>query len=80
MHCSAACCHSLVHASAANIADLCALGCAQGLEEKRVRNAKVREQLGVGLRFPSYREGLRAIHEGHIEPFLPGDLKWLLQG
>lgn len=30
-------------------------------ENKRVRNARMRGELGVDLKFPSYREGLRAI-------------------
>jgi nucleoside-diphosphate-sugar epimerase len=30
-------------------------------ENKRVRNARLRGELGVDLKFPSYREGLRAI-------------------
>ena len=38
-------------------------------EEKRVCNRTLREQLGVTLRFPTYREGLHAIHEGDQTPF-----------
>jgi hypothetical protein len=30
-------------------------------DNKRVRNARLRQDLGVALKFPSYREGLRAI-------------------
>lgn len=30
-------------------------------DNKRVRNARLRQDLGVGLKFPSYREGLQAI-------------------
>jgi hypothetical protein len=30
-------------------------------DNKRVSNARLREDLGVQLKFPSYREGLRAI-------------------
>jgi hypothetical protein len=30
-------------------------------ENKRVRNSRMRRELGVDLKFPSYREGLRAI-------------------
>jgi hypothetical protein len=30
-------------------------------ENKRVRNTRLREELGVTLKFPSYREGLQAI-------------------
>ncbi len=39
------------------------------IEEKRVSNRMLKEQLGVTLRFPTYREGLRAIHEGDQTPF-----------
>ena len=38
-------------------------------EEKRVMNALIKEELGVSLKFPSYREGLRAIHAGDVRPF-----------
>jgi hypothetical protein len=31
------------------------------VENKRVSNARLRHALGVELKFPSYREGLRAI-------------------
>ncbi len=30
-------------------------------DNRRVRNARIKEELGVVLRYPSYREGLRAI-------------------
>lgn len=39
------------------------------LEEKRVRNTKIKSRLGVRLRFPTYREGMRAIVEGDPMPF-----------
>jgi nucleoside-diphosphate-sugar epimerase len=32
-------------------------------ESKRVRNAKLKKELGVALRYPNYREGLRALFE-----------------
>ena len=32
------------------------------VDVKRVRNAKLKSELGVALRYPSYREGLAAIH------------------
>jgi nucleoside-diphosphate-sugar epimerase len=32
-------------------------------ESKRVRNAKLKRELGVTLRYPSYREGLRALFD-----------------
>ena len=31
-------------------------------ESKRVRNDKLKRELGVALRYPTYREGLRALH------------------
>jgi nucleoside-diphosphate-sugar epimerase len=31
-------------------------------ESKRVRNAKLKGELGVALRYPTYREGLRALY------------------
>ena len=39
------------------------------IEEKRVSNRMLEKQLGVTLQFPTYREGLRAIHEGDQTPF-----------
>jgi hypothetical protein len=30
-------------------------------ENKRVRNGRMKEALGVTLRYPTYREGLRAL-------------------
>jgi nucleoside-diphosphate-sugar epimerase len=30
-------------------------------ESKRVRNARLKHELGVALRYPTYREGLRAL-------------------
>jgi nucleoside-diphosphate-sugar epimerase len=36
-------------------------------ESKRVRNARIKSVLGVTLRYPTYREGLRALM-GHAEP------------
>jgi hypothetical protein len=32
-------------------------------ECRRVRNAKLKRELGVSLRYPTYREGLRALLE-----------------
>jgi nucleoside-diphosphate-sugar epimerase len=37
--------------------------------EKRVRNTLIKEELGVRLMYPTYREGLRAIAEGDATPF-----------
>ena len=39
------------------------------LPEKRVSNRKMKQELGVVLRFPTYREGLRAIQSGDQTPF-----------
>jgi len=33
-------------------------------ENRRVRNDRIKQELGVALRYPTYREGLRAI-AGH---------------
>ena len=30
-------------------------------ESRRVRNGKMKRELGIALRYPTYREGLRAI-------------------
>jgi len=37
-------------------------------ESKRVRNDKLKRELGVRLRYPTYREGLRALFaaEGEV--------------
>lgn len=37
--------------------------------EKRVCNAKIKAELALALEFPSYREGLAAIHAGDLRPF-----------
>ncbi len=38
-------------------------------ENRRVRNDKLKRELGVRLRYPSYREGLRALYaEGEAQP------------
>lgn len=41
------------------------------MQEKRVRNMKIKRQLVVELQFPSYREGLAAIDNGSLTPFGP---------
>jgi hypothetical protein len=33
-------------------------------DNRRVANGRIRNELGVNLRFPNYREGLRTIFEG----------------
>jgi hypothetical protein len=47
------------------------------LEEKRVRNDRIRTELGVRLRYPSYQEGVAAIHSGECWPLSPEDLRLL---
>lgn len=42
---------------------------AVALEEKRVRNGRIKEQLGVRLRHPTYREGIQALCSGDLAPF-----------
>ena len=37
-------------------------------DNKRVSNARLRQELGVALKFPTYREGLRAILAGETHP------------
>ena len=41
-----------------------------GLAEKRVSNQLIKRELGVELKFPSYREGLAAIARRHLTPFM----------
>ena len=40
-----------------------------GVAEKRVRNDRIKRELGVRLMFPTYREGLAAIVRGDATPF-----------
>ena len=41
-------------------------------ENKRVRNRRIKEELGVELLYPTYREGLRAVLEAEdMESFVP---------
>lgn len=47
----------------------CIAGDRLGLDEKRVRNELIKLELGIMLEFPSYREGLRAIYAGEVQPF-----------
>jgi hypothetical protein len=37
-------------------------------ESKRVRNDLIRQELGVDLRYPTYREGLTALRESGEGP------------
>ena len=39
------------------------------LAEKRVSNHKIKTELGLTWDFPSYVEGLSAIHAGDMRPF-----------
>jgi hypothetical protein len=50
------------------------------LEEKRVRNDKLKAALGVQLLAPTYREGLASMHAGSMEPFAAVDLQCLFDG
>lgn len=50
---------------------------AESLEEKRVSNAKMKRELLPELRYPSYREGMKAMVEGNIAPFTWEDLESL---
>ncbi|KAF6254485.1 hypothetical protein COO60DRAFT_313671 [Scenedesmus sp. NREL 46B-D3] len=47
------------------------------LEEKRVRNDKLKAALGVQLLAPTYKEGLDSMHAGSIAPFGVEDLECL---
>ena len=40
-----------------------------GKDEKRVRNTRLKRELGVALRYPDYRAGLRALHAADKTPF-----------
>ena len=42
-------------------ADLSPMAASFYAENKRVRNARIKADLGVALRYPTYRDGLRAI-------------------
>jgi hypothetical protein len=56
---------------------------AEPLEEKRVRNDKLKQllqvQLQSGLVAPSFREGLNLIHSGRTQPFAAADLDCLFE-
>lgn len=49
------------------------------LEEKRVANGKLKQQLGVVLAAPTFRQGLAALHAGDISPFGAADLECLYE-
>ncbi|WIA36895.1 hypothetical protein OEZ86_008143 [Tetradesmus obliquus] len=53
---------------------------AEVLEEKRVRNDRLKLDLGVQLLAPTYREGLAMMHAGSIAPFAAEDLECLFAG
>ncbi len=41
----------------------------RAVDQKRVRNAKIKQAFGLNLEYPTYREGLEAIHAGCKLPF-----------
>lgn len=47
------------------------------LEEKRVRNTRIKERLAVQLTYSTYREGVSAIFRGDTTPFSTEDLLYL---
>lgn len=49
----------------------------EAVEEKRVRNSMITQELGVVLEFPTYKEGVSAIHGGVIAPFTAADIRFL---
>lgn len=40
-----------------------------GMDEKRVRNSRIKDELRVTLRFPDYRAGIAALNAGDKTPF-----------
>jgi nucleoside-diphosphate-sugar epimerase len=48
-------------------ADLSPMAQTFWIDNKRVRNDRIKQELGVVLRYPTYREGLRALVEHHGE-------------
>jgi len=48
---------------------------AEGMEEKRVSNRKLKQELLQQLRYPSYREGMQALVRGDKHPFSASDLQ-----
>lgn len=56
-------------------ADLSPMAASFYKENKRVRNTKIKEALGVALKHPTYRDGLKAIlEEQGVKPLSPKDL------
>lgn len=49
----------------------------EAVEEKRVRNNRITQGLGVVLAFPTYKEGVSAIFDGVIAPFTAADIRFL---
>lgn len=49
----------------------------EAVEEKRVRNNRIIQELGVVLAFPTYKEGVSAIFDGVIAPFTAADIRFL---
>jgi nucleoside-diphosphate-sugar epimerase len=47
-------------------ADLSPMARSFYLDSKQVSNAKIKSELGISLKFPTYREGLAALLDGEI--------------
>ena len=45
---------------------------------KRVRNDKMKRDLGAVLEYPTYAEGMAAVMDGDLSPFTPASIKHLL--
>jgi nucleoside-diphosphate-sugar epimerase len=53
------------------IKDLSPMAVSFYAECRRVRNERIKRELGVVLRFPTYREGLRALHADSVHSLAP---------
>lgn len=49
----------------------------EAVEEKRVRNTRIIQELGVVLQYPTYKEGIAAIQSNIITPFTEADMVFL---
>lgn len=47
--------------------DMSPMGLSFWADNRRVRNGRIKDELGVALRYPTYREGLRAIFEADFQ-------------
>ena len=61
--------HKMTRKDRTTSSRICWACCRLETEEKRVENRLIKEELGVRLKFPSYREGLRAIRSQDTRPF-----------